>query len=95
MSDLKFKMQEGGKVIGLSHNEGGIEVVDQEGTPVAEIEGEERIFSVEDTEQIEAMANEISVALDNDDQELADQTAMILGHRIVEMVAKQERINPS
>ena len=88
-------MQEGSVVAGPSHNEGGIEAVDREGSPVAEIEGEERIFSVEDTKEIETIANEISVALDNDNQELADQTAMILGHRIVEMVARQERINPS
>lgn len=88
-------MQDGGKAIGPSHNEGGIETIDQEGTSVAEIEGDERIFSVDDTNEIEAMAEEISIALDNDNQELADQTAMVLGHRIVEMVAKQERINPS
>ena len=88
-------MHDGGKAIGPSHNEGGIEAVDQEGLPVAEIEGDERIFSVDDTEEIETRVNEISIALNNDDQELADQSALLLGHRIVEMIAKQERINPS
>ena len=92
---LKFKLQDGGIAKGPSHNEGGIEVVDQEENPVAEIEGDERIFSVDDTEEIETRVDEISTALDNDDQELADQSALLLGHRIVEMVAKQERINPS
>ena len=88
-------MLEGGKAVGPSHNEGGIETVDKEGIPVAEIEGDERIFSVDDTEEIESRANEISIALSKDDQELADQSALSLGHRIVEMIARQERINPS
>lgn len=88
-------MQDGGKAIGPSHNEGGIETVDKEGTSVAEIEGDERIFSVEDTDEIETRVDEINIALSNDDQELADQSALLLGHRVVEMIARQERINPS
>lgn len=95
MSDLKFKIQEGGKVKGPSHAEGGIETVDLNKETVAQVEGEERIFSVDDTKELEDRSSEIVRALDRDDQDLANEMAMSLGHRIVEMLARQERINPS
>lgn len=95
MNNLKFKLAKGGKVEGPSHSEGGIEAIDQNGNSVAEIEGGERLFSVDDTEEIETRVSEISRALAEDDQDLANQLATSLGHKVVEMVARQERINPS
>jgi len=68
MSNLYFKMRNGGKAtlanggkaVGPSHNDGGIDAVDKDGNTVAEIEGEERVFSVEHTNEIEEKATEIS-----------------------------------
>lgn len=89
-------MPEGGKVRGPSHADGGIEAVDQKsGAPVAEIEGDERIFSVENTEELETKALEISDFLQRDDQDTANELATVLGFRVVEMIAEQEQINPS
>lgn len=89
---LKFKYAPGGKVSGPSHNDGGVEAVNKEGTPVAEIEGGERVFSIEDTKEIEERAMEIEKEKDEDQKNIFAQA---LGHRIVEMLARQERINPS
>ena len=104
MSDLKFKIRrdggtvdltQGGEAVGDSHNDGGVKAVDREGTQVAEIEDGERIFSVDHTQEIEEKADEISRALENDDNDLANELAIVLGFRVVEMIAEQEKINPS
>lgn len=92
---LKFKMQPGGVVDGASHNNGGVPAVSPDGDQIAEVEGGERIFSIKDTEEIEQRAAEITEALDNKDDDLANELAKMLGHRVVEMIARQERINPS
>jgi hypothetical protein len=100
MSKFKIKprapkrYQDGGMVEGPSHEEGGIEAYASDGTPVAEIEGGERIFSVQDTAEIEAAVSEIN-SLSESDPEAADQMAMKLGYRVAEMIVKQEQINPS
>lgn len=103
MSKLAFKMRsggktsyaKGGKTIGPSHNEGGIETLDESGDAVAEIEGGERVFSVEHTQEIETKAEEISSFLKNEDDDTANELATVLGYRVVEMIAEQEKINPS
>ena len=104
MSNLKFKIRrnggsidltKGGEAIGDNHNDGGIKAVDQEGTQVAEIEDGERIFSVKHTREIEEKADEISNALESGNDDLSNELAVVLGYRIVEMIAEQEKINPS
>lgn len=81
----------GGKVDGPSHEQDGVPTIDQSGQQVAEIEGDERIFSVEDTEEIEGMV----VAIIDSHAEVANKLATDLGYRVVDMVQKQEEINPS
>ena len=88
-------MADGGTIAGPSHNEGGIKTVDKSGEEIAEIEGGERVFSIEHTEEIEAKANEISRFLEKEDDDTANELATVLGYRVVEMIAEQERINPS
>ena len=103
MSKLAFKMRsggntdyaDGGKAVGPSHNEGGIETLDKSGDSVAEIEGGERVFSIEHTDEIEEKAAEISRFLENEDEDTANELATVLGYRVVEMIAEQEKINPS
>ena len=98
MAGLKFSMRNGGdtgKVVGPSHNQGGKKVQDMNGNPVAEIEGGERIFSIEHTQELELKANEISQFLADDRQDEANDLATALGYRVVEMIADQETINPS
>jgi hypothetical protein len=81
-----------GKVQGPSHEEGGVPAVDtQTGEMVAEIEGEERIFSTEDTSIMEEAAIEIIKATQAGDQEAADDMAKRLGYAVVEMIAAQEQ----
>lgn len=88
------KMQPGGLVQGPSHEQGGIPVVDGSQEPIAEIEGGERIFSVEDTAQIEQMSMAIIQASQQDPQ-AAQAMATELGMAVVQMVAKQEVVNPA
>ena len=104
MSNLRFKIRrnggtvdltKGGETVGDAHNDGGVRAIDDEGTQVAEIEDGERIFSVEHTQEIEEKADEISRTLENDDNDLANELAVVLGFRVVEMIAEQEKINPS
>ena len=63
---MKKSYASGGKVKGADHSEGGIsaEVGNKQ---VAEIEGEERIFSKEDTIKIEEASKEILCRLRNAD----------------------------
>lgn len=80
------KYDNGGVVKGPSHTQGGVPAVDQNGQQVAEIEGNERIFSVEDTQEIEQMA----LAIIELPATEADSAAKQLGYRIVDMVGKQD-----
>jgi len=88
------RMQPGGVVQGPPHSQGGVEVMDEAGAPVAEVEGGERIFSIEDTAQIEEMAMGVVQAMQQDPQ-AAQQMATELGMAVVKMVAQQEVANPS
>lgn len=83
-------MADGGVVDGPSHEQGGVDVQDQSGEPVAEVEGGERIFSTEDTAMIEQTAMQI-LQLKEQNPQAADQMATELGYAIVEMVVKQEQ----
>ena len=77
----------GGKVAGPSHAQGGVPAMDPTGQQIAEIEGNERIFSREDTQEIEQMG----LAIIELPAAEADKAAMSLGYRIVEMVGQQDR----
>ena len=90
----KMDYAEGGVVAGPAHEQGGIEVVDQQNAPVAEVEGGERIFSIEDTQAMEQAAAQI-IQLAEQDQLQADEAAKQLGYQVTEMVMKQEQVNPS
>jgi len=86
------RLQDGGIAEGPSHEEGGIEVQQEDtGEPVAEIEGGERIFSVEDTDMIEQAAMAIIQSVQSGDEESAKDMAMRLGFSIVQMIAAQEQ----
>ena len=76
----------GGKVQGQSHAQGGVPAVDPSGQQIAEIEGNERIFSVEDTQEIEEMA----LAINELPAQESDRAAMQLGYRIATMVGEQD-----
>jgi hypothetical protein len=90
-----YKMQEGG---GIPME--GMQEMPQEPEQIAEVEGGgvspdgiavnggERIFSVEDTQQIEAMASQY---MQTQDQQLLMQ----LGQFVVDAMMKQEQVNPS
>jgi len=97
----KYKMggaieyQEGGEVQGPPHSQGGVPVTQEDtGEPIAEVEGGERIFSVEDTQMLEQAAKNV-LQLADQDQFQADEAAKQLGYKITEMIVKQEQINPS
>lgn len=88
----KMRMQEGGLAEGPSHEEGGIEVQQQDsGEPVAEIEGGERIFSIEDTQMLEQAAVSIIQSMQSGDEEAAKDMAMRLGFAVVQMISAQEQ----
>ena len=88
------KMQPGGVVDGPPHEAGGVDVVGPSGAPVAEVEGGERIFSVEDTQMLEQAAMQVIQAAQQDPGQ-ADEMAKQLGYAVVQMIAKQEQVNPS
>jgi hypothetical protein len=93
-------LAEGGEAVGPSHEEGGIDVFSQgeasmegppAGAPQAEIEGGERVFSIEDTEAMEAAAEQIIQLTESGQQQQAEDMAMRLGFAVVDMIAQQER----
>ena len=88
------KMQPGGTVEGPPHEQGGVPAVGPDGAPVAEVEGGERIFSVEDTQMLEQAAMQIVQAAQQNPQQ-ADEMAKQLGYAVVQMIVKQEQVNPS
>lgn len=82
-----FKL--GGKTIGPAHEEGGIEA--KVGSkPIAEVEGDERIFSKEDTKFIEAEIEKMKAYNEEGDVAGADKCAMDLGYAVAKMVTKQD-----
>ena len=88
------KMQPGGVVEGPPHEQGGVPAVAPNGAPVAEVEGGERIFSVEDTQMLEQAAMQVVQAAQQNPQQ-ADEMAKQLGYAVVQMIVKQEQVNPS
>lgn len=88
------KLQPGGMVQGPPHEMGGVPAVNEQQEPIAEVEGGERVFSVEDTQQLEQAAMQIMQTAQQDPAS-ADQMAMQLGYTVVEMLLKQEMANPS
>lgn len=63
-------------------------MVDNSGNPIAEAEGNERVFSVEDTAMMEEMAMKYA---DTNDETILTQ----LGAFVVNAINKQEQVNPS
>ena len=88
------KMQPGGLVQGPSHEEGGVGVVDETSQPIAEVEGGERIFSVEDTQAMEQAAVTI-LQTAQQNPAAADEMAKELGYMVAGMLVKQEMVNPT
>lgn len=78
------------KVQGPSHEDGGVKAVTQQGEEVAEIEGGERVFSVEDTKYMENEARRILSLLRTNSQ-AANEAARALGFKVVEMLVEQEK----
>lgn len=82
---------EGGMIEGPPHDQGGVPAVDEQtGQQVAEVEGGERIFSTEDTQQMEQIATQI-MELQQSNPSAAEQLAKELGFMVVEMIMKQEQ----
>lgn len=85
----KQYLGDGGKAQGLAHEEGGIKA-QKDGKSVAEIELNERVFSQEDTEFMDAEAQKISAYMESGDQVGADKCAKDLGYAVAKMVIKQD-----
>lgn len=86
----KMNMADGGMVEGPSHEEGGVEVQDEDsGEPIAEVEGGERIFSIEDTQMMEETAAQIVEMMNAGQRQEAEDLAMRLGFAVVNMLAAQ------
>lgn len=83
-------LAKGAKVQGPPHTDGGVQVQDQQGQPVAEVEGDERVFSKEDTQQIEQACQQIT-KLQQQNPKVADKLAQELGYAVCEMIIKQEQ----
>jgi hypothetical protein len=80
----------GGKVSGPDHTEGGVQVNKGE-KPVAEIEGQERLFSKENTKEIEDKCQDILAARETGDEDQALALASELGFMVCEMVQLQDK----
>lgn len=72
----------GGVISGPSHEEGGVQVFSK-GKHVAEVEGGERLFSVEDTNEIDRLVAEMA-------KRPSKKKAAMLGKKVTSMVKKQE-----
>ena len=84
-------LSDGGMAQGPSHEEGGIDVVKKgETKPRAEIEGNERVFSQEDTAAMEQAAAQIIQLKESGDEQGAQEMATALGFAVVNMIAAQE-----
>lgn len=94
----RFRQNGGGIAMGPSHEQGGIPVVTKDGSPAIdrtsgmpyEIEGDERVFSKEDTMEIDRMAIMVLKASQAGNQQQANQLALKLGYAVTKMVAEQE-----
>lgn len=86
--------ESGGMVEGPSHEEGGVSAVDGSGEQIAEVQGGERIFSDEDSQQIEAMAQE-AMAMEQQNPEQAEAAFAQLGRFVAQSMVAQEQVNPS
>ena len=75
-----------GVVQGPTHEQGGVEARDKQGNVRATVEGGERLFSVEDTQEIEKFVSLIGKS----EEDNANQLAMELGYKVVKMVNSQE-----
>lgn len=81
----------GGVPQGPTHEEGGMPVIDPNtGEPVAEIEGNERIFSREDTAMMDELGAAMLQAQQDGDEESFNQMATELGIFIFEAMIAQE-----
>jgi hypothetical protein len=78
---------DGGKIEGNTHNQGGVKV-NGAGQPEVEIEGGERLFSVEDTETIEGWVAKMNAT---EEIEEKNELALRLGHKVSKMVAAQDQ----
>lgn len=89
------KLAEGGMAQGPSHEDGGIDVYQEgagsEAEPVAQIEGGERVFSIEDNEAIEQACAQIIQLTESGQQQQAEDMAMRLGFAVCDMISQQER----
>ena len=93
MANFKIKRAVGGKVEGPSHESCGVPVVSK-GLPATEpqtgaqyeIEGGERVFSIDDTSEMERIAGMIAKASPQKKDELYNH----LGKRVTEMIAAQD-----
>ena len=75
----------GAKIEGNTHEQNGVKINNGE-QPEVEIEGGERLFSVEDTLIIEKLSAGI-----NGESEDSDELALQLGHEVSKMVAAQDQ----
>lgn len=81
-----------GKTVGPDHTEGGINA--QKGKkPIAEVEGDERLFSKEDSSYMDEQCQNILMATESGDKPTADQLAMELGYKVCEMIQRQDARN--
>ena len=98
MDDLRFgrnrRNQPGGVVDGPPHSQGGVKAIAPTGEAVAEVEGGERLFSVQDTKALEKAAAQV-IQMAQEDPVQADEAAKQLGYTVTEMIVKQEQVNPS
>jgi hypothetical protein len=85
----KQYLGDGGVAKGPAHEEGGINA-EKSGKPVAEIEGQERVFSKEDTEYMEQEAEKIQTYTQSGDIPGADKCAQEFGYRVAQMITKQD-----
>ena len=83
-----------GLLQGPSHEQGGMPVVDPTtGQAVAEVEGDERLFSQEDTMQMEQMVAQAQ-ELEAQDPAAAEQAYADLGRFVAEAIGAQDMANP-
>lgn len=77
-------MADGGIIDGPSHQQGGIDAINSDGEVIAEIEGGERIFSVEDTGSMDKMAAMVNQGQGN------EQLALELGYMVADAIKRQD-----
>ena len=78
---------DGGKIDGDTHAQNGVDVINNADDSETQLEGGERVFSVEDTADIDRLSANISSSEGEDSNELAMQ----LGYKVSKMVAAQDQ----